>query len=138
MVEKVIVRCVIVIAALAPIWRRLYIKYFWASGRATVIRIDRQFTDAGSEVAGWGWVPTLEYHVAGQRWVFAKNYWQRIGSFFGGPGPRYSVGHEVEILYNSCKPWRFTYKNSWGNWIGAAIVTGVFGIAALVNLPPDV
>jgi hypothetical protein len=61
--------------------------------------------------------------------MFAKNYWQLVND----DRSKYSVGDEVEILYNPRKPWRFTYKNSWGNWIGAAFVTGMLGIVFVMT-----
>ena len=94
----------IVLVALSPILQRIYIEHFWARGRGTVIRIDR----APGVESGWIWVPTIEYNVAGRRWVSRMAYWQRAGSFFGGPSSKYSVGDEVEILYDPRKPWRFT------------------------------
>src|SRR5262249_18312075 len=130
MLEKLIVRCAIMIAAAAPIWRRFYIGYFWASTRGTVIRVDLRF-NASSETPGWVWVPTIEYHVAGQRWVFAKNYWQVIGA-----KSAYKVGDEVELLYHPRKPWRFTYKDNWTNWIFPALGTGMLGIYVIAHLPP--
>jgi Protein of unknown function (DUF3592) len=128
-VESLILRCAIIIAALAPIGRRFYIERFWACARGTVVKMDLQY-NATSRMPGWIWVPTIEYHVAGQRWALAKNYWQSPGD-----KPAYKVGDEVEILYNPRKPWRFTYK-AWRNWIVTAIITGVLGLAALANLPP--
>src|SRR5215467_13277556 len=117
MLEKLIVRCAIMIAALAPIWRRFYIEHFWASARGTVIRVDLGCSPDG--VPGSVWVPTIEFHAAGQRWVFAKNYWQTVGA-----KAVYKVGDEVELLYHPRKPWRFTYKDTWGNWIFPALGTG--------------
>lgn len=130
MLEKLIVRCAIMIAALAPIWRRLYIEHFWASTRGTVIRNDLQF---GNNAPSGIWVPTIEFHAAGQLWVFAKNYWQPVGG-----KPAYKVGDEVELLYHPRKPWRFTYKDRWGNWIFPALGTGMLGMYLIAHLPPDV
>ncbi len=72
MLETLIFRCAITIAALAPIWQRCYIEHFLASARGTVIRLD--LGRSPGAVPGSVWVPTIEYHVAGQRWAFAKNY----------------------------------------------------------------
>src|SRR5215470_6921675 len=111
--------CAIVLAALSPILRRVYIEYFWAHGRGTVIQIDRTFV-SNDDAPGWVWVPTIEYHVAGRRWASSKSYWQRPGGFFGGPDSKYSIGDEVEIFYNPRKPWRFTLKG-WSHWIAGAM-----------------
>jgi len=132
-VIEFIVRGAIIIAAFSPIWRRLYIEHFWVRVRAAVIRVDREFSE-GSEASGWVWVPTIEYYADGQRWAFPKSYLQRSAGFFGGPDSKYRVGDQVEILYNPRKPWRCTI-DGWGHWIFAAMVTGAFGIFALVNLP---
>jgi Protein of unknown function (DUF3592) len=129
MLEKLIVRFAIMIAAAAPIWRRLYIEHFWASTLGTVIRVDLGLNPKG----GWVWVPTIEYHVAGQRWAFAKNYWQVVGA-----KSAYKVGDEVELLYHPRKPWRFTYKDNWVNWIFPALGTGMVGLYVIAHLPPDV
>jgi hypothetical protein len=75
MPEKLIVRCANMIAALAPIWRRLYIEHFWARVRGTVIRMDLRYNNT-SRMPGWIWVPTIEFDAAGQHWSLAKNYWQ--------------------------------------------------------------
>ena len=128
-----IVRCAIVIAALTPIWRRVYIGHFWVRARATVIRVDREPVQGG-EVSGWGWVPTIEYYADGQRWAFSKSYLQPSAGFFGGPDAKYRVGDQVDILYNPRKPWRCTF-DGWLHWIFVATITGAFGIFALVNLP---
>ena len=131
MLEKLIVRCAIMIAALAPIWRRFYIEHFWASARGTVIRMDLGCSPGG--LPGSVWVPTIEYHVAGQRWVFAKNYWQVVGD-----RAAYQVGDPVDVLYHPRKPWRFTYKDRRGSWIGAALLTSMLGLYVIAHLPPDV
>jgi hypothetical protein len=131
----------IVLAALLPILRRSYIGYFWARGRATVIRIDRTIV-SGGDVSGWAWVPTIEYHAAGRKWAFPMSYSQRLGSFFGGPDSKYSVGNEVEILYNPRKPSRFTLKgwSSWPQYIVIAVVVFVLlvsrGIIDTTRTPP--
>src|SRR5215470_9181659 len=110
-----IVRCAIIIAALSPIWRRLYIKHFWVGGRATVIQVNRELVQGG-EASGWVRVPTIEYYADGQRWAFPMSYWQRAAGFFGGPDSKYRVGDQVDILYNPSKPWRCALDR-WLHWI---------------------
>jgi hypothetical protein len=132
-VANLIVRCAIVIAALSPIWRRLYIEHFWVRGRATVIQVDRELV-RGGEVSGWVWVPTIEYYADGQRWAFPKSYLQPAASFFGGPDSKYRVGDQVDILYNPRKPRCCTF-DGWSHWILVATFTGALGIFAVVNLP---
>jgi hypothetical protein len=46
--------CAIVLAALLPILRRVYIEYFWARGRGTVIRIESSFPILKLRAAGFG------------------------------------------------------------------------------------
>jgi hypothetical protein len=117
---NLIAYCVLALIGLSPILRRVYIEYFWAHGRGTVIEIDRTFA-SGGEASGWVWVPTIEYHAAGQRWTSPISYWQRLGSFFGGPDSKYSIGDEVEILYNPRKPSHCTLEG-WSQWIVMAMV----------------
>jgi len=118
-----IVRCAIVIAALSPIWRRLYIEHFWVRARATVIRVDREPV-RGGEVSGWGWVPTIEYYADGKRWIFPKSrFWPLL---------EYRVGDQFDILYNPRKPWRCIY-DGWFHWILVAMFTGGLGIVVLLK-----
>src|ERR1700720_2077742 len=93
-----IVRCPIVIAALSPIWRRLYIEHFWVRGRATVIQVNREFIRDGEGMDMEVWVPKIEYYADGQRWEAKK-----------GPHSKYHrVGDPFDILYNPRNPWRYT------------------------------
>ena len=116
-----IVRCAIVIAALSPIWRRLYIGHFWVRGRATVIQVNHEFASSDGGI-GWVPVPTIEFYADGQRWEFPKSHVR-----MGGPNSEYHVGDQFDILYNPRKPWRCTF-DGWSRWIIAATFTGAFGI----------
>src|SRR5215470_468149 len=119
-----IVRCAIVIAALSPIWRGLYIRRFWVRGRGTVIQVnvERVSGDGG----GWIWVPTIEYYADGQRWEFPKSHFR--------PLLEYRVGDQFDILYHPSKPWRCTYGGRL-HWIFGAAFTGAIGIYVAVRSP---
>ena len=118
-----IVRCAIVIAALSPIWRRLYIGHFWVRGRATVIQVNHEFASSDGGI-GWVPVPTIEFYADGQRWEFPKSHFPPPGE---GPDSKYRVGDQFDILYNPRKPGRWTL-DAWSYWIWAATLTGAYGI----------
>jgi hypothetical protein len=89
---------VIVILALSPLLRRFYIDRFWIHGRGTVIRVDLVIGD--HEEGGWVWTPIIEYRAAGQQFssrVFPFRH--RLN-----PKSKYSVGDEVDILYDPRDP----------------------------------
>jgi hypothetical protein len=111
-----IVRCAFVIAALSPIWRRLYIGHFWVRGRATVIQVNLELVQDGEGMCS-AWVPTIEYYAHGRRWVQQK-----------GPHSKYRVGDQFDILYNPRKPWRCTLPGGWLFWIWCATFTGALGM----------
>jgi hypothetical protein len=128
---NLIAYCALALVGLSPILRRVYIEYFWVHGRGTVIDVDRTYASS-EDASGWVWVPTIEYHAAGQRWTSPLSYRQRPGSFFRGPDSTYSVGDEVEILYNPRKPSQCTLTG-WYQWIVMAIVISAVIIAVLVS-----
>jgi Protein of unknown function (DUF3592) len=112
-----IVRCAIVIAVLSPIWRRLYIGRFWVRGRGTVIQVNIAPGNEGGSIL----VPTIEYYVDGQRWIFPKShFWPLL---------EYRVGDQFNILYNPRKPWRCTF-DGWSHWI-IAVFGILFGLAMI-------
>src|SRR5712671_5332737 len=118
-----IVRCAIVIAALSPICRRLYIERFWVRGRGTVIQVNVEHVsgDGGS----WIWLPTIEYYADGPRWEFPKShFWPLL---------EYRVGDQFDVLYNPRKPWRCTY-DGWSHWIFVATFPGALGILVALSL----
>jgi hypothetical protein len=110
--------CAILIVALSPLLRRLYIDRFWVRERGTVIRLEVGIDN--SEAAGaWAWFPVIEYDAAGQRFTSAISYWQRFN-----PKPEYLVGDKVEILYNPRNPSRFIINS----WMEHIVLTGVVSI----------
>src|ERR1700733_3615175 len=102
---QVVVICALIVFAISPLLRRLWIDRFWIPARSTVIRMEVRYSS--SETPGWMWAPIIEYEAAGQRFTFERNYWQAPGA-----KPKYKTGDEFEILYNPRKPWRFVYKES--------------------------
>jgi Protein of unknown function (DUF3592) len=122
-VADFIVWSAIVLAALSPIWRRIYIEHFWARGRGTVVGCDYDY-HSSEAWSGWARAPIIEYHAAGQRWVLGK----------GAGKSRYSVGDEVEIFYNPKKPWRFTLKGKggWWDWVDRLMLSILVFICIIV------
>jgi Protein of unknown function (DUF3592) len=116
--------CAIVIVALSPLLRRLYIARFWIHGRGTVIRLDGGLSQSEGV---WVWTPIIEYHVAGQRFSSRVSYWQRFNA-----KSKYAVGDEVEILYNPRKPSRFIL-DSWINSIFFTIFISVLIATRLLD-----
>jgi uncharacterized protein DUF3592 len=106
--------CAILIVALSPLLRRFYIERFWIHGRGTVIRLDGGVPTMPGAGA-WVWTPILEYHAAGQRFSSKVFYWQRLNA-----KSKYSVGDEVDILYDPRRPSR-VMLDSWTTHVVLAI-----------------
>ena len=115
-----IVLCAIVIAALSPLLRRLYIARFWTRGLGTVIRLEGGFHDNPEAAGAWVWTPVIEYHAAGQRFSSPVSYWQRLNA-----KPKFSVRDKMEILYNPRNPSRFIL-DSWREYIVVTIIISTF------------
>jgi hypothetical protein len=113
--------CVIAILALSPLLRRFYIDRFWVHARGTVIRVDLVIGD--NEESAWVWTPIIEYRAAGQQFssrVFPFRH--RLNA------KKYSVGDEVDILYDPRDPSR-VMLDSWGAYILCTILlSGWLGI----------
>ena len=120
---EVIVVCAIVVGVLSPLLRRFYIKRFWTHGRATIKRLDEYFISPNTE--GWeGYTWTIEYDAAGQR----------FSSKMSSATRQYSVGDEVEILYNPRRPSSFIrIRESWAEYV---VYTIVIGVVVAGRLPP--
>jgi hypothetical protein len=107
--------CAIVIVALSPLLRRFYIERFWIHSRGTVIRLEAEIPTY-SGVRTWIRTPIIEYDAAGQRFSSRVSYWQRLSA-----KPKYSVGEQMEILYDPRKPSRFIL-DSWMEHIVITII----------------
>jgi hypothetical protein len=115
----------IVIVALSPLLRRLYIECFWTRGRGTVIRLEGGINTNPGAGGAWVWTPVIEYHAAGQQFRSRFSYWQLLNA-----KPKYAVGDQVEILYSSRNPSHFVL-DSWDSWITHIIITILFGSAIM-------
>jgi hypothetical protein len=116
--------CAIAIAALSPLLRRFYIERFWIHGRGTVIRLEGEIP-TNSEVGAWMWTPIIEYDAAGQRFSSRVSYWQRLNA-----KPKYSVGEQMEILYDPRKPSRFILDS----WVEHIVFTIIISAVVAVRL----
>jgi Protein of unknown function (DUF3592) len=103
---QVIGLCVVGIVAISPLLRRLYMERFWIHGPGTVIRLEGGISTNPRAAGSWVWVPVIEYHAAGQRFSSRVSYWQRFNA-----KPKYSVGDEVDILYDPRNPSRVMLDN---------------------------
>jgi hypothetical protein len=106
--------CVIGVLALSPLLRRFYIDRFWVHAHGTVIRLDLVISD--NEESAWVWTPIIEYRAAGQQFssrVFPFRH--RLNA------KKYSVGDEVDILYDPRDPSR-VMLNSWAVYILCTIL----------------
>ena len=67
----------IIIVALSPLLRRLYMERFWIHARGTVIRLDGGINfNPGPGGGTWVWTPIVEFHAGGQRFSSRVSYWQ--------------------------------------------------------------
>lgn len=64
---EVVVIGALVIVALSPLLRRIYIERFWILGSATVMRLDGGIPANPGAMGAWVWAPVIEYSAAGQR-----------------------------------------------------------------------
>jgi uncharacterized protein DUF3592 len=120
----------IVIVALSPLLRRLYIELFWIRGRGTVIRLEGGINTNPGAGGAWVWTPVIEYHGAGQQFSSRFSYWQPLNA-----KPAYAVGDQVEILYSSRNPSRFVL-DSWDSWITHIIITFFLSsVIVLASIP---
>ena len=108
----------IVIVVLSPLLRRLYIDRFWIHGRGTVIRLDGAISTNPGAAGTWVWAPIIEYYAGGQKFSSRVSYWQRFNA-----KSKYSVGDEVDILYDPRNPSRVMLDI----WSGHIIFTIFFG-----------
>jgi hypothetical protein len=110
---------------LSPVWRRFYIERFWVHARGTVIRSEGEIVPEAEDT--WTWTPTIEYDAAGQRFRSRVSYWQRLNA-----KSKYSVGDQMEILYDSRKPLRFIL-DSWIEYIIFTIIICAFVVSRLLE-----
>ena len=120
----------IVIVALLPLFRRVYIEGFWIRGRGTVIRNEGGINTNPGAGGAWVWTPVIEYQAAGQQFSSRFSYWQLLNA-----KPKYAVGDEVRILYSSRNPSRFVL-DSWDSWITHIIISILFGSAIMTAVVP--
>ena len=116
----------IIIVALSPLLRRLYMERFWVHERGTVIRLDGGINfNPGPGGGTWVWTPIIEYQAGGQRFCSRVSYWQRFNA-----KSKYSVGDEVDILYDPRNPSR-VMLDSWTTHIFLTIFIGALTAATL-------
>lgn len=110
---------VIVIVAFSPLLRRLYMERFWSHAHGTVIHLDGGLNfNPGPGGGTWVWTPIIEYQAGGQRFSSKVPYWQRFNA-----KSKYTVGDEVDILYDPRNPSRFML-DSWTSHIFLTIFIG--------------
>lgn len=120
----------LVIVALSPLLRRIYVQQFWVRGRGTVIRLEGGInTNPGPGGGTWVWLPVIAYDAAGQRFSSKFSYWQRFNA-----KSKCAVGDEVGILYSPRNPSRFVL-DSWSSWLTYLVLTILLGsvIVSAVN-----
>jgi len=118
--------CVVAIVALSPLLRRFYMDRFWIHERGTVIRLDGGINLSAGEGGGtWVWSPIIEYQAGGQRLTCQISYWQRLNA-----KSKYSVGDEVDILYDPRNPSR-VMLDSWRTHIAFTFIISAFILATL-------
>src|SRR5215471_9405342 len=104
---EVIGVCALVIVAISPLLRRFYIDRFWIHARSTVIRLDGGINfNPGPGGGTWVWTPIVEFRAGGQRFSSRVSYWQLFNA-----KSKYSVGDEVDILYDPRDPSRVMLDN---------------------------
>ena len=113
--------CAIVFVALSPLLYRFYMDHFWIHGHGTVVRLDGGINfNPGPGGGTWVWAPVIEYQAGGQRLSSQISYWQRFNA-----KSKYTVGDEVDILYDPRNPSRVTL-DSWTTYIFLTIlISGV-------------
>src|SRR6516164_3610407 len=119
--------CVIAVLALSPLLRRFYIDRFWVHTRGTVIRVEGIINNI-PEGGEWVWAPIIEYQAAGQQFssrVFPFRH--RLNAKL-----KYSVGDEVDILYDPRDPSHVTL-DSWGAHIFCTILISFWFFAIIVD-----
>jgi len=119
--------CVIGIVAISPLLRRLYMERFWIHGRGTVIRLEGGLSTNPRAAGSWVWAPVIEYHAAGQRFSSKVSYRQRFNA-----KPKYSVGDDVNILYDPRNPSR-VMLDSWTTYVFLTIFIGALVIERLLH-----
>ncbi len=119
--------CAIGMFALSPLLRRVYMERFWIHARGTVIRLEGDISTNPHSGGSWVWAPVIEYHAAGQRFSSRVSYWQRFNA-----KPKYSVGDEVDILYDPRNPSR-VMLDSWTTHIFLTIFISVLVAERLLH-----
>jgi Protein of unknown function (DUF3592) len=113
---------VLVIVALSPLLRRIYMQRFWIRGQGTVIRLEGGIsTNPGPGGGTWVWSPVIAYDAAGQRFSSRFSYWQSFNA-----KSKYTVGDQVKILYSPRNPSRFVL-DSWSSWLTYLVLTITLG-----------
>jgi hypothetical protein len=113
---------VLVIVALSPLLRRIYMQRFWIRGQGTVIRLEGGIsTNPGPGGGTWVWSPVIAYDAAGQRFSSRFSYWQSFNA-----KSKYTVGDQVKILYSPRNPSRFVL-DSWSSWATYLVLTILLG-----------
>jgi hypothetical protein len=120
--------CVIVLVGLSPLLRRFYIDRFWVHAHGTVIRVE--VISDNLEEGAWIWTPIIEYQAAGLQFssrVFPFRHRLNAKS-------KFSVGDEVDILYDPRDP-SHVMLDSWAGYIlGTILLSSWFGIIIVDRL----
>ena len=120
---EVIGVCALVIVAISPLLRRFYMDRFWIHARGTVIRLDGGINfNPGPGAGTWVWTPIIEYRAGGQRFSSRVSYWQRFNA-----KSKYSVGNEVDILYDPRDPSRVMLDNWTTDIVFTIFISGLIG-----------
>ena len=115
------------LVVLSPLLRRLYIERFWTHARGTVIRLGGAISTNPGAAGTWVWAPIIEYYAGKQRFSSKVSYWQRFNA-----KSKYSVGDQVEILYDPRDPSR-VMLNSWAGHLLFTMLIGAFVAERLVD-----
>jgi uncharacterized protein DUF3592 len=125
---------VLVIVALSPLLRRIYMQRFWIRGQGTVIRLEGGIsTNPGPGGGTWVWSPVIAYDAAGQRFSSRFSYWQSLNA-----KSKYTVGDQVKILYSPRNPSRFVLdsRSSWLTYLVLTIMLGSVIVTAATSRNP--
>jgi hypothetical protein len=122
-VADFIARCVIVILALSPLLRRLYIERFWIAERGKGSTLIQARGRVGVDAV-------VEYHAAGQRLSSRFSYWQRFNenrNMRWETRLKFSITHETRRVLSSIVG---------DGWIGYIVITILFASALFSATAP--
>jgi len=99
-----------------------------AGQRATGLVVDNAWLDnrmqGGDETPG-GWAPVVRYeHTSGSPTTFTSG----VSSY---PDPRYTVGDEVDVLFDADDPAGAEIADFWTLWLVPLVLSGIGAVMAL-------